>query len=204
MSDLREKLTEAIRVAVQALEEAEVPSELREPAFGKVMDVLLADQGLMAGSAGGVAAAGWGAEKAGGSPGDVPGDDDPLKIVADKAGVTLAQIKDVFSFEDGEVKLVVGAKRFDRAASKASRDITLLLAGGRQAAQIEEWTPLKVTREACEHYGRLDGRNYQAAVKRLDPELTFRNQGAAREVRVTMPGWDTWRELVQDLLGGPV
>lgn len=201
MESISERLTAAIRDAGRAVNEAELPEEFRAAAFERALSVMLEHGGLR--GAMGQAGLPPAAEPMLGTsamPGDVVRD--PLHMVASRAGVTDEQIKEVFSLDGDELNVVVGARRIDPQPSQGSRELTLLVAGARQAAGLEEWTPLKRAREVCEHYSRLDSKNYAAVVVRgLDTEFSFRGQGVGREVRMTMPGWDAFSDLVKRLLG---
>lgn len=122
--------------------------------------------------------------------------------IASRAGLEVERAKDIYRVDGDEVSLVMGSKGLDKSPAKATRAIALLVVGGRQAAGSEEWTSLSVVREACEQYGRLDAKNYAATVKKMGDVFSFSGSGARTEVRMSVPGWESWQALLQDLVAG--
>lgn len=200
MEDAMERLTEAIREAGKAVYDADLPEEFRKAAFERALSVTLGRSGLMgAAESAPPEVTGMQGPPAAGSDSQAR---DPLKLIAARAGVTVDEVKEIFSVEGEDVNVVVGARRIDQQSAGGSKQLTLLLAGARQAAGFEEWTPLRKAREVCELYGRLDSKNYAAVVVRgMDSAFSFRGSGVSREVRLTMPGWDDFADLVRLLLG---
>lgn len=200
MDDTVTRLADAVRQAGRIVSEADLPDGLQHHAFERTLDVLLAK-----------AALGVGAERS--EPAPVPAVPPPpaparaapsasLLRIAERAGVGEEAAKAVFRVEGDGLALVVGDKKIDANKATGSRQITLLVAGGRQAAGLEEWTNLMHAREVCSLYNRLDSKNYAATIKSMANAFNFHGQGVHREVRLTMPGWDEWAALVRQLASG--
>lgn len=216
MEDAVSTLTEVVKDAGRVVSEAGLPDDLRRPAFERILDVLLADRGVAerdlagSGAATEVAQPGRSAGSAASTPeGSPTGRPRPLDRIARRAGLDAAEVREVYRLDGDRVSLVVGDRKIDRNKSAGSRQITLLVAGGRQAAELEEWTDLARAREICSLYGRLDTKNYAATIKSMADVFNFHGQGSGRKVRLTMPGWDAWADLVRrtrastDRGGGP-
>ena len=207
MDDTVSTLTRIVREAGRIVSGADLPDPLRGHAFERALDVLLAEAALpgpraavprSASPAPAVAGARErpdAAERHGGPEGSPS----PLARIARRAGIGEREAKEVYRFDNDQLALVVGDKKLDRNKATGSRQITLLVAGGRQAAEFEEWTALSRTREICSFYNRLDSKNYAATVKSMADVFNFHGQGVQREVRLTMPGWDEWAALVRKL-----
>lgn len=206
LEDAAATLTRIVRRAGRVVDEAELPEALRAHAFERTLDLLLAEAGLGApveersplprpprdvlAAADAVAPVG------------AAGPEGPLDRIARKAGIAAEAAKGVYRLEHDGVSLVVADRRLDRNKATGARQITLLVAGGRQAAGFEEWTNLAHAREVCAVYNRLDSKNYAATVKSMADVFNFHGQGIRREVRLTMPGWDEWADLVRRLAAG--
>lgn len=201
MNDRSETITDILRTASQAVRDAGVPETLQATAFERVVDALLNDAGLTSAPSTDPSSAevpaGGDAQRQAPPP---PPPDDPLALVAERAGRTLEEIRDVFHLEGDRLDVVVGHRRIASGNAAGSRELTLLVAGARQAAGLEEHTSLSVPRELCRDFGRLDVDNYASTIKKMDDVFTFYGRGANREVRLKRPGWDTWSELVGRLV----
>lgn len=198
MEDTVSILKRVMRQAGSIVAEAELPDALRRHAFQRAVDVLLAEAAVD-----GLARPARQDPPAvvGATSGPTDGDArDPLERVAGRAGIAEPAVKEIYRFEQDQVSLVVGERKLDGNKATGARQITLLVAGGRQAAEFEEWTNLARAREVCAVYHRLDSKNYAATVKSMSGVFNFHGQGVHREVRLTMPGWDEWAELVRQLI----
>lgn len=187
------KMSEISDVLIAALEDintANIPSELREVAFSKAVD-LRAGGTPPAGPASRLASPTRSADSTG----------DALDRIAGRLGLERGAAEDIFHERDGAIELVVGAGKLPTNAATATKEIALLLAAGRQAAGLEEWTPLGAVREMCDQYRRLDGPNFASTIKAMEDVFTFRGTSRRREVRVARPGWEQAAALAQRLAG---
>jgi hypothetical protein len=70
-----------------------------------------------------------------------PGDEPVVPKIARKLGVALETIAEIYSEDaQGGVELVVGVGKLDRMTASATKQLALLISGGRQLAELEEWT----------------------------------------------------------------
>jgi hypothetical protein len=130
--------------------------------------------------------------------GETRDEDGPLAKIAQRAGRTLDEVQQVYRLDGDKLDVVVSSRLIEPSDAKGSRELTLLVAGGRQAAELEDWTPLSHAREVCRDFGRLDSNNYAHAITKMDA-FSFSGKGADRQVRVNRPGWDAWAGLVERL-----
>lgn len=201
MEDKLSILSEVIGKAGRAVLDAEIPNALQAHAFERALDVLMADAGLMESKnmrltpieSSTVAASQTLVQE---NP------DDPLGRIAKRAAISEQEAKEVFRLDGDQLSLVVANKKIDASKATGAREITLLVAGGRQAAAFEDWTRLSHAREICARYNRLDPKNYAATVKSMADVFTVHGQGTSREVRLTMPGWEQWAQMIQNLVRG--
>lgn len=198
MEDRASILTSVVRQAAEVVAAAEVPEALHKAAFERVLDLLLADAGVFP-DVGRPSDPGAPPSYDESTPPGPPAGRHPLPRIARRAGIAEAAVRDVYRLENDQISLVVGDKKLDRNKATGSRQITLLVAGGRQAAEFEEWTNLTHAREVCAIYNRLDSKNYAATIKSMADVFNFHGQGVQREVRLTMPGWNEWAHLVRRL-----
>lgn len=201
MEDTVTTLTEVIGMAGRAVLDAEIPDALQGHAFERALELLMAEAGLISGMNGPSASMGSPSGIAS-KPFTQVNSDDPLGRIAERAGISEQEAKEVFRLDGDQLSLVVANKKIDANRAAGAREITLLVAGGRQAAAFEDWTRLSHTREICTRYNRLDSKNYASTVKSMADVFNFHGQGTSREVRLTMPGWEQWAQVVQSLVRG--
>jgi hypothetical protein len=189
-----DEVKQLMKDAVKAIEEANVPDDLRVTAFEKSFDALL------------------GATEAKGVPAELEEPAPPARRTAPTAGPSLASIAsrlgvdgelvDEIFYEDGDfLALALAPSRFDPRKAAATQQIALLLAAGRQAGGWEEWTAVGVIREVCRDYGRFDVANFATTIKRMGDVFNFRGRARQLEVRVTRPGYEQAADLVRALGG---
>lgn len=202
MTDIASALTKVIRDASEAVDAADIPEGRHAAAFDLALKVLVSEAGLQGASHTSEATTtGPTTNSSSASDSQSDRDGDPLARIAARAKIGVEKVKEVFRLDGEELSLVVGAKLLDPNKAGGARQITLLLAGGRQAAGFEEWTRTSRTRDACALYNRYDSSNYASTVTSMAQSFNFHGKGASREVRLTMPGWDEWSALVQMLVG---
>jgi hypothetical protein len=183
------EVSHLVAETLQCLESTGVPDDLREVAFGRVFDALAssARPTLNLGAASEIPVA----------------TDDALGCIAAKLDVSHESVDRVF-FRDGDrLDLVVGPSRIETAKSRATEQIALLIAAGRQAGGIDEdgWTSVDPIREVCENFKRYDPSNFATTIKDMGDLLTVRGTGRDRKVRMTAPAWRRAAELVSNLAG---
>jgi hypothetical protein len=182
------ELTEALRRALSAVEEADVPDDLRDKAFEKAFDWLTRESGGPAVSS------------------NIQRDLEvrtpsigPLRQLANKLGLDPAVIEDVFYEEDGEIGIGIAASRLDRSKSGGTRQLALLVAAARQGSGQEEWTSSPEIRRVCADYGRFDSANFATTIRSMGTVFSYRGKGHSLEIRLTRPGMEQASALVGEL-----
>jgi len=187
-------------VLIQTLEDVEsarVAEDLRPIAFSKVFD-------LRAGASGGSqTAASGGTTATGGGNTPAANGRDPLASMAAKIGTDRDTVAEVFEVVDGAPALIVPPGKIATRPASGAKEIALLIAGGRQAAGVEEWTTLDVVREVCADFKRLDAGNFAKTIKQMQNEFAVRKESERKTlVRLSRPGWEAFGALVRRLAGG--
>jgi hypothetical protein len=186
-----DEVKEKMKEAVKAVQEANVPEDLRVIAFEKSFDALI------------------GASESAAPP--APQDESrPQRLAVPTDGPSLAAIASRFAIDRGSVEeayyvdgetlgLAIAPSKFQRARAAATQQVALLLAAGRQAGGWDDWTAVSNIRAACRDYGFLDEANFATTIKRMGDVFSFRGRGRQVEVRVTRPGYDRAADLVREL-----
>jgi hypothetical protein len=176
--------------AVQAVEEAKVPDDLRATAFEKSFDALL----------GAGTADEQETRRETPTPRVMPSPDGPsLDAIAVGLGLELALVEEMYYADGDSLSLTVASSKFDPRKAGATQQIALLLAAGRQAGGWDQWTEVGHIRDACREYGRFDVANFATTVKRMGDVFSFRGRARQLEVRVTRPGFEKAAALARDL-----
>jgi hypothetical protein len=193
---LKEILVEALR----AVDEAGVPTDLRQIAFEKAID-LAAQQAVTRTDAGGEKPA----AKAAKAASEVAGESgDALERIAGKLKLDREIVAHVYNVDpEGNLEVVVAPSRLPAKVATAMREIALLVAAGRQAGGFDsEWTSADEIRQVCEHFKRFDSPNFASALKQMEHVFLMRGTSRKREVKMTAPAWVEATDLVKRL--GPV
>lgn len=186
------EVRDVLTAALQDLIEAKIPEDLREIAFAKAVELRVDGNRLRTSDT---------------SPdrrvdaGNGSSANSTLDRIAERLRLPSAVLADVFDAEDGNVQLVLGPGKLDQRKAAATKQIALLLAAGRQASGLEDWTPVSIIREMCDTYRKLDSPNFAATIKEMDDVFSFRGDGNRREVRMARPAWDEVLELVRQVTG---
>jgi hypothetical protein len=180
--------------AMKAIDDAEVPSDLRSTAFAKVMDLLSSGNGRPGERSGSPSAGFVPREQA-------STEQDLLGRIAGKLGVDHAIVAEVYEEADTEVRVVVAPKRLDKSKMAATKVMSLLVAGGRQAAGLEETTAFEKIREAAEDYGIYDQNNFARTITDMGDDFIISGSKRSRTVRLRSPAWEKLKDHVSRLGG---
>jgi hypothetical protein len=110
----------------------------------------------------------------------------------------------VYDSKGSELSYVISPRKLASAKSEATRQLAQIVALGRQAAGLEEWTPSSLIREVVQEYGKFDSANFSSHVQGLDKDnaVLFRGKGASREIKVTRAGIESMADAIRALLAG--
>ena len=190
-----EKVVKLLRDAVAAVDEANVPSDLRASALRIAADRLAGDAPTSAGSRIKPTA-----PKASSSFANTT--TEPLDKIAGKLGLDVANVARVFEVDENGVHLLVARRALNSSKLIAMQEVAQLVIGARQALG-EEWTPVNDVRLVADDRGVLNTPNWAAAVKELDGAgFRFRGSSHAREVKINQVGYEAAGLLVTRLTSG--
>lgn len=200
MTEPSRALPEVLKEVLAALDEANVPEDLREVAFAKAFDHAAGASGAAwtTGSASGAsppASAGGGGDQAV-DRGDV------FARIADKLAVTKEQAAHVFDIDEDGVHLTVPHAAFESKKRTAMQQVMRVVAAARQAIDLEEFTATKVLRAACEDRGVLDSGNFASALAAIDGDgVRVKGTGPSRAIKLNAKGYAVAGEIVKQLAG---
>lgn len=175
--------------ALKALDDADVPEDLRPVAFE------CAFGHLAGGSSAAVRVTGEPIAAARG----FAADGDEIQQIASRLGLSPELIADVFDFSGDDPEIVIATSKLDREKAAASKQLALLVTAARQAIGKEDWTSAGVIRDVCRDYGKLDSANFATTLLSMGSIFNFRGKGQQREVKLTRHGYERAATLVQEL-----
>lgn len=194
MAEQDSPLVQVLKTASAALDEAQIADDLRPVAFEKAFDFVA---GVTQGRSGGHAGAGTSADV-----GNDAGGDSSLQQIAGKLNLGVDVVSRVYDVDSEGVHLTVSRSALDSTKKAAMQEVIRLIAAGRQALELDEFTPAKLLREACEDRGVLDAGNFAGAMTALDGHgMRIRGTGAARELKLNAAGFEAAAEDVKRVLG---
>jgi hypothetical protein len=186
MASAREVLIEVLK----DVEEAQVPEDLRQIAFSKTFD-------LRAGNVAVSSPASTPAHRPKESSGD-----GPLERIAGRYSLEVSTVAEVYAAEDGKLELIVPLSKLPKATATGTKEIALLIAGGRQAGGIEEWTSWDEIRDACLEFKKYDSANFAKTLHEMDDVFNQRRQSERKYlVKLARPGWDRLGEAIRRIGG---
>lgn len=121
-------------------------------------------------------------------------DADLLAKVAHRSSLEVRVVADVVRADQGVLSLILPSRLLPNSMAAATRDLALLVAGVRQAAELEEWTPLNAIADVCRDYNVYDSKNFASTVTSMTDCFRVSGSGKSRSVRLTVPGWERWSE----------
>jgi hypothetical protein len=193
-----EEITRVLKDALKAVEEADVPPELRPAALDKAVDLLVgAGTGQPAATQQGGATG-----KQDPPPPPQQDDADPLAKIAGKIGLARDVVEEVYGMDQGELRIVVPQRKLESPKAAGAKQLALLWAAARQATTGEEWTESEEIREVAKDFGKFDSANFGVQIRSMDASFRFTGSGRGLKVKVNRKGWENAAELVSSLAGG--
>jgi hypothetical protein len=184
------EITEALRAAKQAIEQADLPETWQERAYGEVLHALLGGGEPAASSAVATLPREVGAGSGSG-----------LQKLAARFGVHEEALADVFAIEDDAVTVHVASGKLSATKSRATREVALLIAGARQGIGIDEaWTDITHVRNTLTQYNRYDRGNFAKYLRETQDVFNFKGKPVSH-IRLTRQGWEAATELIKNLTG---
>jgi hypothetical protein len=187
-----EELVDLLRKAADAVDQADVPQDLRGIAYSRALDRLGVDAPPELN----------GSTASNGAAGPLNGASvcEEVERIARKLGVDPDRVARVVDVDDDGVHLTVPRSALPPVKLEAMQQIARLVSAARQAAGLDgEYTPLATIRDACDNRGVLD-RNFSSAMQRLDGDgMRFRGPSRSREVKVNAAGYEAAGAIVRRL-----
>ncbi len=178
---------EALKAALAVLDEADVPEDLREVAFNRLLDQYL------------------GAPRPQGGGGDTRIPVPPISTnqgsaigkIATKLDIDQAVIEQVFDEDEDGVHLNISRFRLDNQKKTAAQEVARLVAAGRQASEQEEWTSLAVIGEVADSLDVKDSNFSKHMTAMKGDGLRIRGTGGQREAKVNAVGFEAASSIVR-------
>lgn len=194
----QDTVKEILAAALAAVNDANVPNELRPLAFEKAVDLLAGipapippsppvasrESGLGDGDGGGAAT-----------------EDERLATIARKTGVDVSKLPYVYDLDEDDVTILLKRSALGAGDAAATRELALLYTAARQAASYDAQTSMGLVRAQVENMGVYDPKNFTTHLKNIDG-VTIKGSGKARELKVSQHGFEEAGKLITRLTGG--
>ena len=183
-------MTDAIKTVLEEaaliVAEARVPDDLREIAFAKAVDQLVADRAS-----------------------------NPVRSLDERGETQLAwmitlesatqktreELEEVFfESDDGAPLISVNPTRLGKGAAAPTRHAILLIAGARQVGMVESVTSSDHLRDECKRLGVFDTNNFGKTLAGMRDWLNITGSGRSKRVGLKPKGREAFRQLLDDLL----
>jgi hypothetical protein len=194
MTTIEQAIAERLQAAAQIVDRAQLSPELRSAAFVLAYEAVPSTNDPEPRGVGSGQIQATRANVAATRPSDELGDQ-----IAGRLHVAPGLIERVVDIDDDGVHLIIQRRWLDPSKRPAMRQIALLTIALRQAAALEEWTPLGAVREECQRFGVYLSNHFSEDVKAING-LRIRGSGAAREAKATVATFEEAGELVTSLV----
>lgn len=126
--------------------------------------------------------------------------DDSIGKIAARLQLSRDVVDQVYHAGEDGPTVIVSSRRLAAGKAAATRTLAQLVAAGRQASDVEEWTDAAVIREVVSEFNRYDSANFASTIASMDDVFLFRGKGQSRSVKVSRPGWEKIAEVVRELV----
>lgn len=189
---------EVLQKAIDAVNGANIPSELREIAFTRAIDLVIGVKPT--------------ASKAtndsndstgdGSDVGGKPTDSDRLKKIADAVGISRERIEMIYDEHEDDLQIVVDPGQLGSTMKERSKSIGLLLAAGRQLGGWDESaTADSVVRSEVDRLGVYDGGNYSKYMKDMNAWFNVNGSGRNATFKLKFQGREYLKNFAKGLAG---
>jgi hypothetical protein len=188
MGEPSAKTVEALEAAVAAVKAAKVPKDLRVAAFNAAFydSTAASASSAPAGHKSPPASRPLSTDASGG-----------VEKIAAKLELDSEVVSRVYDVDEDGVHLTIKPNSLSPTKKFAQQEVTYLLAAGRQAVGLEEWTPTKIVIEATHDRGVHDT-NVSKAVTALEGDgFRFRGTKGKREMKISAVGFSKAAEIVK-------
>jgi hypothetical protein len=193
MASERTEIVRTLRQALAAVDDAQIPEELRATAFDKAVDLVRAGSGGQGSADSILRQSHVAAEQEDGSR---------LRRIASRLGVHEELLENVYDAGHDELQLVMPRSKLPSQKGPAMRMLALISAAGRQAGGYDpEWTTSDRIREECRQFGVLDSANFSARLAEADDVFVVRGGAKDREFKVTRHGFEEAGKVIARLIG---
>lgn len=184
-------ITEILKQAAKAVEDADLPDDLRKSGFEKAVDL-----------ASGVKPAPATAPQEG--PEDTPNEGEQpqwVDTLAKKLEITPELVTQVYTYDDGELGIEIPHQWLGNSKKVGMQDLTRIVTAGRQALDLETATSTKDIRPILDEYGVRDD-NYSTHVDELKDEFIIKPDGQNKTLKASKPTMTSVGERIKALSGG--
>ncbi len=187
-------VVDMLRAAVEAVDEAQVPEDLRPVAFGKAIDLLVASGDPDAGprtlvGAGGRTPLGGGIAQS-----------TRLQPIAEGLGVSGDRIEMIYTEHGDALQVVADPEEMGSSTKERTKSVALLLAVGRQLGRWDEGaTSDELVRAEVDRLGVYDPTNYAKHVRELAAWFNINGAGKKATYKLKHAGRQQAKDLAARL-----
>lgn len=186
------RLDEVLRTALQAVEDANIPTDLRAIAFTKAIDILSGSDDTTDRSDKG--------ENGGGGGGSPATESDRLKKLANALGVPHERIEMLYVEHDHELQVAADPAQLGNSTIKRAGAVGLLIAAGRQLGGWDEGpTGDAAIRTEIDRLGLYDSTNYSKHMKELSAWFNVNGTSQRATYKLKFPGREYLKTLAKEI-----
>lgn len=126
---------------------------------------------------------------------------DPIGALAAWSGTDALRLADFFEVGDGEIRLTIPSGRLPRSRADQQRTLTLLTLAADRVALGAQQTSHRLVNSVLHHYAAFD-QNLGKNVAKNSSLVIRSGKPKAHLYRITQPGLDRARALIQALVSG--
>lgn len=189
------EIADRLEAAAEAVALADLPQEFRTLAYERALDAV----GLRSA----ISQVPVPAPSTPGAASIVPSqlaENGQIELIASRLDLSVEVVKRVYEVDEKDgLRLILKRTMLPRPEQKAAsmRDVALLVAVGRQAAGLEEYTSFAAIRTECADLRVLDGSNFSTEVAKL--EMRRRGGRSSQEVKAHRHHYEDTAELIRGI-----